>query len=222
MVDSFIYKFAATIADIALLFPFIPIIFALIITTRAYLKIKWALVVLMLGGVSIDLILRFGSSYGIHIETNLLYNAYTVLCIIISNFVFSTIIRNTALRVFMSATFLSILIGIMMGYIVYQDTKMESSTAYSIFSIVIIILSMLYFRNLLNKLEVPNLLKHPYFWVVFAFLWYFGGTLILTLFQNYIHDAGTDLLLYLWPIQIIAGIIFTLLISKSIWTMRIT
>ena len=44
----------------------------------------------------------------------------------------------------------------------------------------------------------------------------------LTLFQDYIIGGNLDVYIILWSIQLIANIIFSILISISIWKMRKT
>jgi len=222
MEDSFIYNFALLITELSVISTTAALIISTSIKTRAHFKLKWALVVLFLGSLIIDLMFRFSYILPFKIVTNFFYNAYTILCLITSYYVFSIILTNKNISKYLLIGFGGLIFSILFAYLFYQDLNMESSTAYTIYSLSIIVLSMLYFRNLLNDMKVSHLFKHPHFWVVCGYLLYYGGTIVLTLFQNYIQGSGIRLTLYLWPIQGIANIIFTLLIAKSIWTMRKT
>ncbi len=222
MEDSFIYYLALLIIEFSIISTAIALITCTSIKTRVHFKLKWALVTLLLGSVTIDLMFRFSYLLPFEIVTNLFYNVYTIICLITSYYVFSIILTNKNSSKYLLIGFGGLIFSILFAYLFYQDINMESSTAYVIYSLSVIVLSMLYFRNLLNDMKVPHLFKHPHFWVVCGYLLYYGGTVVLTLFQDYILNSNIKLTLYLWPIQGIANILFTLLIIKASWTMRKT
>ena len=221
MEDSFIYKFALFVSNVAFISPIVPIILVLIVKTRAHFNLKWALFALLLGGFILDLISKFyfRSSY---YTQNIKFNIYTILCLVISIIIFDIILGNKGQKKIAILCFSTILAGLFIVGIYYRNLNIDSSLAYTLFSLIVIIFSFIYFKNLLNEMKVRYILRHSYFWIISAFLVYFGGTLALTLFQEYVANGSVELILYLWPIQGFAYIIFTFLIAKSIWTMRKT
>ena len=207
------------IASIASYSTFIPLVLILFIKTRTYFTLKWVLFILMGLGLSIDYLLEnpnFGSS------PDMMYNIYTIVCILTSIAVYNQILSDSFSRKLALYSFSILFIGFIFSIIYTQDINIDSSTAYLIFSIIVVILSFLYFRTVLNEMTIPNLYDHPPFWIVFAYLTYYGGTISLTLFQDYIIGGNIDVYIILWSIQLIASIIFSILISISIWKMRKT
>ena len=207
------------ITSIALYSTYIPLVFILLIKTRTYFKLKWVLFILIGLGLTIDYLLGtpyFGSL------PDMMYNFYTIVCILTSIAVYNQVLSDSFSRKLSIYLFSTLFIGFIFSMIYTQDINIDSSTAYLIFSIIVVILSLLYFRTVLNEMKIPNLYGHPPFWIVFAYLTYYGGTISLTLFQDYIIGGNLDVYIILWSIQLIANIIFSILISISIWKMRKT
>lgn len=72
---------------------------------------------------------------------------------------------------------------------VFSAFKLESieifnSIPRSVAGISIIVFCIIYFYYLFNDNTEVNLLKHPYFWLIGAWLIYFSGTLYLYIFAN--------------------------------------
>lgn len=212
--------FVKTVADVAIYVSFIPLLFILFIKSRTYFKIKWVLFVLIALGVSIDLMLK---NPDIDINYNVFYNAYTVICIVTSMLLFNYILTTLTPKKISFYTLLTLLVIFLACILYTKNPFIDSSLPYLAYSLIIVLLAFLFFRTLLNQMKIQNLLIHPPFWIVFAFLIYYGGTMSLTLFQDFIlGQAGFELTVVLWPIQSIASILFSILISISLWTMRKT
>lgn len=85
-----------------------------------------------------------------------------------------------------------------------------------------ILFSIAYFFSLLNNDSINQIRSHSLFWINSAVLFYFGTTLCLTLFENYIHFENPEINYYIWPIQLIANIIYHLMLSRGIWLTKRT
>ena len=213
------YNFIIILSNLVLFTTLIPLILIVSIKTRTYFTVKWVLFILLGLGLIIDFILQ---SPKIDIGGNFMYNIYTIVCITTSVVIYNKLLSDSFSRK-LSFYSLLILLSIFLAFIIYQkDLSIDSSLVYLIFSIIVVILSFLYFRTLLNEMKVINLFNHPPFWIVFAYLTYYGGTMSLTLFQDYIIDGKAQVYETLWSIQLIANIIFSILISISVWKMRKT
>lgn len=91
------------------------------------------------------------------------------------------------------------------------------STAYLLLSISGVAISMYYYYCMFDKPETGRVMKIPLFWINGAFLFYFGSTIFLSLFEEYIRSNGIGLISLLWPIQIIATIILNTLIVIGLY-----
>ena len=211
--------FSEIIANTAIASSVAPLLFILSIKTRTYFTLKWVLFILIGLGLIIDLMLK---SPKITFNYNILYNVYTIICISTSIVLYSNLLSTSFSRRLSIYSLSIVLITFISRSIYMNDFKIDSSITYMLYSIIVVILSFFFFRTLLNEMKVTKLLRHPPFWIVFAFLMYYGGTMSLTLFQDYIIGGGLEITIILWPIQGIANIIFSILISISVWTMRKT
>lgn len=87
----------------------------------------------------------------------------------------------------------------------------------SIESIILITLVILYFRQIMQRMEVPHLEKAPEFWVATAILLYFSGSLVIFAFSNYMHLKDPNLNLNIWTIHAVPNIILNLLLAIGLW-----
>lgn len=85
-----------------------------------------------------------------------------------------------------------------------------------------ILYSLLLFSSLINDRQMKDLTRSSEFWINAGMLFSFGTTMCLTLFENYIFEINTELMYYTWSIQLVANIIFHLVLARGIWLMRRT
>jgi hypothetical protein len=91
---------------------------------------------------------------------------------------------------------------------------------YLILSITLIFISSYYFYRVYIEMTIHNLFNNALFWINSAFLFYFSSTFYLSLFEEIIQTIDSNLFYYTWPIQLVATIIFNVILSKGIWLMR--
>ena len=84
-----------------------------------------------------------------------------------------------------------------------------------------VVLSILFFYELLKNLKVDNLFKYPYYWIACAILFRFGMVFFTVIFTELIY-LDMEVYKYIWLIVIFSSIIYNLLITKGIWLMRRT
>jgi hypothetical protein len=90
--------------------------------------------------------------------------------------------------------FKRLVLVLFIGYVIFaifDTTFYESFTAYPsnigfVYSLLIILFSLLFFFEIYEKGEVLYIERHPHFWINSALLIYYSGTLILGLFINYL------------------------------------
>lgn len=62
---------------------------------------------------------------------------------------------------------------------------------------------VLYFREVIEKAAIPNLYKHPYFWISVGFLFfYMGQSILLSFFQYFLITNQFKVFLPIWTIFI--------------------
>ena len=67
-----------------------------------------------------------------------------------------------------------------------RDFNRMDSFALSVGSLSLITMSLLFFYQLLNNLEIENILKYPHFWINVGILMYFSGAFFTFIFAEYI------------------------------------
>jgi hypothetical protein len=101
----------------------------------------------------------------------------------------------------------------------YKDGyKFDNTKSLISLKIIVILLSIYYFLTLFYELKIRSLKSYYFFWINAAFLFYSSTTFYVFLFEDFMMLVTNEI--YLWPIHLIATIIFNLLLSKGIWTMK--
>jgi hypothetical protein len=109
---------------------------------------------------------------------NLFFIAQPVLFFLIINSERKSIFLNTLI-------FLSLILALL-NYALYQSPKTFNSYTSYLWGILIIISAVNFLYQLLAKMPVEKVQMLPLFWVAFGVLIYYGGTLFLFLFNNYL------------------------------------
>lgn len=103
----------------------------------------------------------------------------------------------------------------------YHHGYLQINTySYLLLSILGIQISIFYLFQLINNINKVDVFSDLGFWISAALLIYFGTTVCLTLFDTYILVDSPEVLYYIWPIQLIANIIYHLILARGIWQMR--
>lgn len=80
-------------------------------------------------------------------------------------------------------------------------------------------LALFFFYRILKKLEIPNLLDYPFFWLNTAILLYYGTTIGNTLAADMavIVEPWSK---YVWTIQFGSTIMYNLVIAYGVWVKK--
>lgn len=82
------------------------------------------------------------------------------------------------------------------------------------------ILSFWSFYYMLKHLSFKDPLRQPFFWINTAVLLYFGGNLILFIFNNQLLHSNNSDHLILWSIHSCLNILYNCLIAVAFWKTR--
>ena len=200
------------------LIPFLPLILLLVVknNTKAPKNLCRALLLLCVISILSDLI---GIIAGpIFKNNNPIYHIYDILsgAVILHiyklNFTNEKTKKIIILLLFIYVTFSIFLFFYKDGY------KFDNTVSVISLKIIVILLSIYYFLTLFYELKIRSLKNYYFFWINTAFLFYCSTTFYVFLFEDFMMLFTNEI--YLWPIHLIATIIFNLLLSKGIWTMK--
>lgn len=117
--------------------------------------------------------------------------------------------------------FKRLLLGLFVGYLtfsIFDTIYFEPFSVYPanlgfIYSLMLILYSLLFFFEIYEKGEVLYIERHPHFWINSAILIYYAGTLFLGLFSNYLmYQIPKEKFIYLERIFSIMTIVFNVLV----------
>jgi hypothetical protein len=151
--------------------------------------------------------------YGIY--NFFIIHIYTALFAIIVFLLYRLLIKS---RIIIRIGFAIFLIFAVIAIIEFiTNCNISNHYAYSALSILAIFFSLALFFQMINDLSIQSFRSNGLFWINSAFLFYFGTTFCLTLFEAYIHSENSDLLMQVWPIQLLSNIVFYFMLSRGIW-----
>lgn len=114
-----------------------------------------------------------------------------------------------------------VLNGLFVPYALYRFIRMSSSydgTVLGLENALLILLVLLFFYQLLNKLEVTHLSQFPMFWISAGILMFFAGSFFIYVFSSYLVSPDKYATLRdLWDIPRYLNIVFHLALATGIW-----
>jgi hypothetical protein len=117
--------------------------------------------------------------------------------------------------------FKNLVIGLFLGYLIFSvfDTiyfepfSIYPSNIGFVYSLMLILYSLLFFFEIYEKGEVLYIERHPQFWINSSLLLYYAGTLLLGLFSNYLmYRIPVDKFIYLNSFFSVMTIVFNVLV----------
>jgi len=205
--------------QLMMLFHFLPLFFLLIVKnkTKAPNNIYRALVLLCLLSVLTDIICYFAAP--IFKNNNPIMNVYGILVGAIMLHIYKLIFTNEKTKKIIQLllfVFVSFSVFLFIYKEGYRYALIESDIS---LKIIVIPLSIYYLITLFGEMKIRRLKNHYFFWINAAFLFYYSTTFYIFLFEEFV-TFNPVIIYYIWPIHLIASIIFDLLLSKGIWTMK--
>ncbi|MEZ4903443.1 MAG: hypothetical protein R2822_17605 [Spirosomataceae bacterium] len=209
-------KFISLLADFSILIPFLIFIIRGADILLIANKIILGYISLMLLRNIITSIMAEFSVYNIY-----LYNWHNLI-----NFTLITLLYYYVLqkRNFKLIAFVFIFIATLIPFLDYQslfDTKTIyfNRFSYNISGCLAIILILLFFYELIQNLQVPELKSFPLFWFSAGVLFYYSGTVFSYLF---IKDTFNNLEArnQYWLIDSLLSIVLSIFLSLTVWYMK--
>jgi hypothetical protein len=200
------------------LITFLPLILLLVVrnNTIAPKNLRRAILLLCLVSIFSDLIGYIAGP--IFKNNNPIYHVYDILSGAVILHIYKLNFTNEKTKkIILLLLFVFVSFSIFLFF--YKDGfKFDNTESTISLKIMVILLSMYYFLTLFYQLKIRSLKNHYFFWINAAFLFYSGTTFYIFLFENFVIFGLYKN--YIWPIHLIATIIFNLLLSKGIWTMK--
>jgi hypothetical protein len=105
----------------------------------------------------------------------------------------------------------------LINYILFQTpSKFNSYTAYTT-GILIIICALVSLHQMMNDESIQRIQTLPQFWLSFAVLVYYSGTLLIFLFNNYLSEHLPQIRLSLWIVHNTSNILKNVFFFTAIW-----
>lgn len=98
-----------------------------------------------------------------------------------------------------------------------KDYNRIDSFAKSFTDVIIIFLSLIFFYQLLNTLEIRNLFQYSYFWISTSLLIYFSGIFFINIFAEYITFNKDESIKFYWHIKEYLTIFHRIFIAIGLW-----
>lgn len=112
--------------------------------------------------------------------------------------------------------FLFVLFAAINLFFVQSINSFNSYSSY-LGAVLLITFSLVYLYRLLRDLPTIDIYKFPPLWVVFAILIYYGGTLFLFLFNNYLLSLSIVSHKAIWILHNSLNILKNLLFALALW-----
>lgn len=110
----------------------------------------------------------------------------------------------------------SIVFGVINYFFLQTPSKFNSYTAYST-GMLIITLSLILLYEMMNDIPLQRIQTLPKLWLSFGVLLYYGGTLFIFLFNNYLSEHLPQMRLSLWIVHNSINILKNVFFFATIW-----
>lgn len=213
------FNWYGVFSNSSMLSPLIPISLLFIFKTTLPKRIYWLLFIITLLSFLSDAICMTIASYGIY--TAPVIHVYSLLIGCTWFLYFREIINNALLKkICLFLIFVLLIIFIFESLIYERIYVLGNPFAYGYISIMLVVLSMVFFFLRMNSIQHKSEIFDYLFWVNCAVLMYFGPTFVLTIFEDTIRIHIPEMERSLWRIQQIASVLYSLIIAKGIWAAR--
>jgi hypothetical protein len=170
------------------------------------------------GWASFMQIILYSVLYSYNIENKALYKKISINVFILIEFIVVYQFLIQAIRYSKIKTFMLLLLPLFIIYIILlhvKDTSFELTEVYILEAILIIVPCCIYFFQLFESSRIEDLKNTPEFWVNAGLLFYFGLTLPLFAFDNWLREHRILKSTGLYAINYISYSVLYMLIIKG-------
>jgi hypothetical protein len=149
-------------------------------------------------------------------------HVYNVLIGTIICYYYARVLRLGKMKVLIRWLFVFFLFVSAFEFFYRQGYLTFNTVATWTINVLTIFFTLVWFYQVFFSEEQMKLTKLPEFWVNVGFFFYFGSTMVLTLFSEMILYTGGnhELTMKLWPIQLVTNIVFNLIILRAVWALK--
>lgn len=112
--------------------------------------------------------------------------------------------------------YVSIVVFYLIGLILAHSYEVSASNLNAITSLIIIVVSIIFFYKLLNELKVVYIHRLPILWIAFAVLLYYSGNLFIFLATPYLEKVPESYKIF-WTAHNTLNVIKNTLFSIALW-----
>jgi hypothetical protein len=198
--------------------PILPLIFLLL--KRAPIRISGALFLFLLVPLTAEM--SCDCIQDNFKNCNPIFHIYTITFGLLISYLFYRQINKKFISILILIAS-SLLLTVSIYEFTYASGYLKNNPySYNFLTIYSILLCLIYFYFLLIELQVEKILHHSFFWVSAALLIYFGATFSISLFEGFVRAENDDLLMAVWPIQLITTIIYNIILTIAFWNLKRT
>lgn len=147
-------------------------------------------------------------------NTNWISNSYLLYQFVILAFIFFMALNHSKL---IKYTILLFLIFFVYNLLAVQGLFVFNTYSNSLAGLILVAVALYFLYHMLKDLPLEDIYRLPMFWISFAVLFYYGGTLILFLTNNFLVDRFIGSHRLVWILHNFCNIVKNLLFAIALW-----
>lgn len=200
----------------AILYGILPAIFYKVLKVKliAIEPFIWVVFIASLYEFIGTLILKLNSEYW--------FIFYKILAFISINYFFYKLLNGNYLKIFVSSVIIFIVLSTYV-FFDWNDLNFLDVNAYfnSLQTIIVLVLSILWFVRIFNNLELDSFTKSPNFYFVSGLILYYSGTIFLFLYSSFIYKVDKSNFHAFWMLNIFFNLVLRTLLIVGVWKGRV-
>lgn len=152
-------------------------------------------------------------------DNSLVYNIFSVFeCLLLGTYYYQ-ILHSPTIRKGLITVLVVFMVGSIVNLLWGEGSGFNANT-YMVAALIMLVVSLLYYYQLLTSLEVPFLLKSPHFWINSGVLLYFSGSFFVFMFAGLILSIEFKPEFEYWNITALLNITFRIILAISFWLVK--
>jgi hypothetical protein len=153
-----------------------------------------------------------------HWQNHFLHNTVSYLDILFIGFYFYQILEiSWSKKIVILLVIFTLILTVWSHLGTGRDFNRLDSFALSVGNLAMIFMSLLFFYQLLNTLEIKNLLTYPHFWICVGILIYFSGAFFTFIFAEYIAFSKDEAITQYFQIQAYFLFFHRIFLAIGLW-----